>query len=165
MDGAGDRQQLEIAEMGGEEDMRPLLRGDLQEAFLADDLDAPGLAIVRIEVEQRVEENVLGGESRHVVPHVERDLFDLLVVLLGKGMAQIVDGGAVAPEQGTDAARDAGGEIQRLVGRQPPEQPQGHHRETRDDPVVEQPQAGDDVPPQDELDARVLLARQSPGRP
>ena len=67
-----------------------------------------------VEVEQRVEKHVFGGQPRHVAPHVGRDGLDLGVALFRIGVAQIVGRDAVAAEPGADAAGGPVGEIQAL---------------------------------------------------
>ena len=68
----------------------------------------PAAVSPRVVVEQVVEENVLRGQPRHVVPHVERDGLDLVIALFGVGDAKIVDRRAMASEPGADAPRSAG---------------------------------------------------------
>ena len=140
MHGRGDRQQLEIAEMRGEEDMRLVLRREAHEQLFADDLDASRRPVVGVEVEELVEEHVFRREPGHVVPHFERDRLDLLLGLFRIGLAEIVERGAMAAEPGADRLRRGGREIQRLVGRQLPEQPEGAQGKAGDQPVIGPPE-------------------------
>ena len=116
--GAGDRQQLEIAAMGGKDDERSRIVAQLEEDRDARNFDAARLRVFRIEIEELVEKDVFGSQPADTAPAFERDRLDLRLALFGKGIAQIGQGQLVpALQLRPEPASEPIGEFDRAIGR------------------------------------------------
>ncbi len=134
---AGDRQQLEIARMGREDDKRPRIVAQVGEDRNAGNFHPARLVLFRIEIEQPVKEDVFGGEPAHMAPARDRDLFKFLVGLFRVGIAQVDEHQLVAAELRPDATRHSVGEPDTRIRRKDLEKVEEPECTLRHQPLLE----------------------------
>ncbi len=150
---ARDRQQLEIAGVAGKDDERTRVVAQVQEDRNARDFHPARLGLVRVEIEQPVEEDIFRREPPHVAPAGERDRLDLRLALFREGVAQIGQHQLVATRCGARcSARQAVGEIDRRIRRKQLQEIQERESDLRHQPLAKVDQRQHE-PGNDELHA------------
>ena len=143
--GGGDRQQLEVAGMRGEDDEWTRVLEEIEEDGDSLDLDAVLAVALRVEVEDLVEEDVFGREPGHADPHFEGDRLALLVALAREGIPQIRKRELVAGRQRPDAAGERVDHLDRPVEGETGEDAEEGEEHLRYDPVACTPDGQDET--------------------
>ena len=130
--GRGDRRQLPVAEMRGEDEGRLAVVAQAIETLdrRRRDLDAAGVAIVEVEVPQAVEMRIFGRDASEVLPHGGEDRFDLGGRLFRIGGGEVGAPGAMLGQEWPDPPHEGRQDVAGAVRVGAPDQAQQQDRET-----------------------------------